>query len=658
MRTSLLCLAAFFFIQGLHAQTNCQWAYIPVGASAYNNLTFSAVDLQGNHIQAGKIMGIADMDPGTGPTDTAYTFPGYNYFLSKTTNSGHLLWIRYFQIKAGVGFFEFKGIQVNSNNEILVLGNFYGAVDFDLSPAGVDTLRSHFPTYPDYFVGKYDASGNLIWVFNIGSVTSSNIESQAFTVLPNNDILVAANPTGAAVDVDPGPAVHNSISGNGNLVCYNNNGNYLWNNNCAALTYGVSTKSVDVDANRNAYFLTVSYYELTVNKFSSTGARVWNKKIGNFSTGARVNPLSVLVDKTNGSFYVAGTFGGSVDFDPGAATVIRSASSASYQDGFIARYDSSMNLLWVNQFAGNLEFGKNSLDVSGNQFVAVGRMKGNINMGNGLVFNSPTNFNAFYLKFNDAGVTLNGYLLSGYSFYNTINSIGNTAYVVTGAVNAVTDMDPNAAVLNLTPGTSTAFTAMYGTVAPVVSTLDLKVYLQGYYAGAGVMHATLANQGVGSSATVTDSVIIELHEATVPYALVRTVNTILNTNGNVLCTFTPALAGNYYLVVKHRNGLTTWSAAPVSFGTATTHYDFTTAASQAYGNNQLEMESGKWAMYSGDINHDENIDLLDASIQEGDINQFLYGYTATDLNGDGNVDLLDVPVMEANVNLFVYSAHP
>ena len=116
----------------------------------------------------------------------------------------------------------------------LLLSVIFGVVDFDLSAAGVDTIRSHFPTYPDYFVAKYDAGANHQWAFGIGNPTTSNIEAQSMCIDTNDDIIICANPSGGTpVDVDPGPGVHNTIGGNANIICYNSGGNYVWNNNIA-----------------------------------------------------------------------------------------------------------------------------------------------------------------------------------------------------------------------------------------------------------------------------------------------------------------------------------------------------------------------------------------------------------------------------------------
>ena len=112
----------------------------------------------------------------------------------------------------------------------------------------------------------------------------------------------------------------------------------------------------------------------------------------------------------------------------------------------------------------------------------------------------------------------------------------------------------------------------------------------------------------------------------------------------------------------HRNAVQTWSANPVAIGSTLASYDFTTAASQAFGDNQIDISPAQngsvWALYSGDIVVDENVDLLDLGALENDISNFAFGYLSTDINGDGNVDLLDSPTVEGNISNFIFSYHP
>jgi hypothetical protein len=91
---------------------------------------------------------------------------------------------------------------------------------------------------------------------------------------------------------------------------------------------------------------------------------------------------------------------------------------------------------------------------------------------------------------------------------------------------------------------------------------------------------------------------------------------------------------------------------------ATTSYDFTTAALKAFGDNMIEVETGVFAMFTGDMNQDEFIDPFDFAGYNDDNNNFSTGYYATDLNGDGFVDPFDFAVYNDNNNDFVMSAHP
>jgi hypothetical protein len=72
------------FNSGVFSQTICQWAYIPSGQTqAYHTIVKSTVDLSGNIIQVGRILGIADMNPAPGLSDTLFSGSSYNYYVSK-----------------------------------------------------------------------------------------------------------------------------------------------------------------------------------------------------------------------------------------------------------------------------------------------------------------------------------------------------------------------------------------------------------------------------------------------------------------------------------------------------------------------------------------------------------------------------------------------
>ena len=167
-----------------------------------------------------------------------------------------------------------------------------------------------------------------------------------------------------------------------------------------------------------------------------------------------------------------------------------------------------------------------------------------------------------------------------------------------------------------------------------------------------------ANQGLGTSTINVDQVTIELHNPTPPYALVSNAIAFVKTDGTLTANYTNVIPGSYYIAVKHRNAIKTWSATTITTSATPATYDFTTSSNKAFGDNMIEVEPGIWAFYSGDVVTDDNIDLLDMALLEFDINEFSFGFIETDINGDGNVDLLDIPVLENNVNNFIFSEHP
>jgi hypothetical protein len=195
-------------------------------------------------------------------------------------------------------------------------------------------------------------------------------------------------------------------------------------------------------------------------------------------------------------------------------------------------------------------------------------------------------------------------------------------------------------------------------INPPTTTLNLTCFIQGYWDGSSGMVPVLANQVVPTTLNACDSIDVEIRDALSPYAVVAATRAVLQQNGTAICSF-PLLNGDYYIAVKHRNAVETWSANPVTIGTNAS-YNFSTAASQAYGSNQVLFAPGVWAFYSGDNFKDisESVDLLDMEALEFGTALFNYGYFPEDINGDGNVDILDGVILEENINNFIFSMHP
>jgi tRNA threonylcarbamoyladenosine modification (KEOPS) complex Pcc1 subunit len=106
------------------------------------------------------------------------------------------------------------------------------------------------------------------------------------------------------------------------------------------------------------------------------------------------------------------------------------------------------------------------------------------------------------------------------------------------------------------------------------SQLALTVYLEGLYIGASTMIASPFAANGTSPATIADTILVELHNASAPYALAFSAIGTLSTSGIANIVFPAASIGNsYYVVIKHRNSIETWSANPILMS-ASTSYNF------------------------------------------------------------------------------------
>jgi hypothetical protein len=263
-------------------------------------------------------------------------------------------------------------------------------------------------------------------------------------------------------------------------------------------------------------------------------------------------------------------------------------------------------------------------------------------------------------------------LVATYGLAATTNTLGNSTTAITYPSGSTIRLTGNVTNLTAAVTTTANTTSCFHnltfdeicesvTRTPVIATVgctkNLKLFIEGYYDGASTMRPVKNNQDYTSPTTDVDDVTVELRNATAPYAVAATTTAVLKTDGSVAAKFNAFPAGNYFIAVKHRNAVQTWSAAAEPFGVSTSTYDFSTAANKAYGDNMLSI-GGVYCIYSGDINQDEVVDGSDSTDLINDIENANFGVLATDLNGDGVVDGSDSTFLINNTENAVFSNHP
>ena len=158
-----------------------------------------------------------------------------------------------------------------------------------------------------------------------------------------------------------------------------------------------------------------------------------------------------------------------------------------------------------------------------------------------------------------------------------------------------------------------------------------------------------------------DTVKVELRSSSSPYNLIESNKQLLTSNGTAVYSFNTAVnATPYYIVLKHRNSIETWSKFAQQFASASLTFNFSDDDSRAFGDNQKQIDASpvRFGIYSGDVNQDGIVDGTDGVLIDNDAANFNTGYLATDINGDEIIDGSDAVLADNNAANFVSAVVP
>jgi len=306
---------------------------------------------------------LKDFDLGTGTHfETAFDSVG-GVFVAKYDGNANLSWVR--TISDG----ERKwAIWAGENN-----GEVYFSAGYE---NGFDTVVIDTNIIPvsksDYFILKYDVNGNIDWNISIGG--DGNERFKSYLLDDSGNLYVAGN-FQKTVDFDPA-GISNSLTSVGKndmfVSKYNSSGMNKW----AYQISDVQDTSTDInhlfnpatnqvlsmsyDSQEGLLVSGHHYRELEVNHnggmtllpdANGEGTFVMNfDESGNYDFGETISSLLYdmhghgIVSDNNGSFYLSGHFGGTVDFDMGVGVYNVSTSS---REIFLAKY--SFNAVGINE---------------------------------------------------------------------------------------------------------------------------------------------------------------------------------------------------------------------------------------------------------------------------------------------------------------------
>ena len=138
-------------------------------------------------------------------------------------------------------------------------------------------------------------------------------------------------------------------------------------------------------------------------------------------------------------------------------------------------------------------------------------------------------------------------------------------------------------------------------------------------------------------------------------AFLRNDGKIVDLDGVSDVSFINIDAGNYFIVINHRNHLSIMSSKAVNLSENSSLYDFTTNPEVAYGTNSLvELRDGIYGMYAGDSDGNGIINILDYSLVGNNIFKSEYNNGDLDMNSIININDYN----KSSENLFKCSKVP
>lgn len=244
---------------------------------------------------------------------------GADAFLASYNGSGTLRW----SAQLGTTYNEYgNAVAADASGNAFLSGSTGG--DLFGTNAGLS----------DAFLVKYNSVGTILWSRQFG--TSNYDEGMSIAVDSLGNAFIAGGTDGGMIGQNAG-------STDAFLTKFDGSGNRLWTKQLGTASYDAGM-SVAVDKSGNAIMAghttgnmvgsNAGHFDIFLAKYDGTGNFLWKKQLG---TNGDDECYSVAVDKSGNIF-----LGGFTDGDLGGP-------NSGFTDAFLAKFDSSGNLIWSRQ---------------------------------------------------------------------------------------------------------------------------------------------------------------------------------------------------------------------------------------------------------------------------------------------------------------------
>ncbi|WP_240360440.1 SBBP repeat-containing protein [Pyxidicoccus caerfyrddinensis] len=251
---------------------------------------------------------------------------GQDVFISKYDTAGALQWVHQLGTSEDD---RATAVATDADGNVYVVGHTFGGFDFYVNAGGLD-----------FFVTKYDAQGNRLWLSQRGTVMDDFATGVA---VGTDDTLYVAGYTGGSYANGGNPNNYDVV-----VALYDTAGNPYWLQQLGSSQSDVA-QGIAVTPTHEVYVTGYTFGSLDgtttpvgtdifLMRLDILGTQQWVRQVGasdlDYATSVAVSP--------DGGVYLAGYTFGTLDGNPQAGTY----------DALLARYDNQGNRQWSRLLGG------------------------------------------------------------------------------------------------------------------------------------------------------------------------------------------------------------------------------------------------------------------------------------------------------------------
>lgn len=355
-----------------------------IGGTGFDDAQNLSIDIFGNVIVTGFYQDTVDFDFDPLSTNTLTTSENANAYVSKYDPSGNLLWARDIQGNdPDLSAFITASITDASGN-IYLTGYYEGTVDLNPDSTTEELHTSNGAS--DIFIVKLDVNGSFLWGGSIGGTQGDRANAIA---IDNQNNFYITGYFEETIDFDITEDVFNLTGSNFGSVFVlklDENANLSWGKSFLGgsdqgtsivvddqynvYVTGHILGSTDFDPSEETFILSSSgnaraVFVLKLNDngdFENAGV-THSQDAGDYPTAN-----SIKLDSEN-NIYIAGAFAGELDFDISAENEFILSAYFSAQDIFVLKLDNDLNIVWVRNMGGTVQYEARAMALDSNDNV-------------------------------------------------------------------------------------------------------------------------------------------------------------------------------------------------------------------------------------------------------------------------------------------------